>query len=85
MYRMVELGIVLLYIQSRVRGVIYAVGPDVVTIQTPRRPFPCDVWQWKVLDIAIVDVSGALSMHAAPPAIWIVCDTHRSDSPIRAL
>jgi hypothetical protein len=28
--------------------------------------------EWKVLDIAIDEVSGALSMHAVPPAIWIV-------------
>jgi hypothetical protein len=33
------------------------------------RPFgglPCDVWQRKVLNIAIDEVLGALSMHAAP-------------------
>jgi hypothetical protein len=53
-------------------------------VLAPRRPFPCDVRQVKVLDIAIDEVSGALSMHAAPPAIRIVCGTHRSDSPIRA-
>jgi hypothetical protein len=56
----------------------------VVTVQTPRRPFPCDVRQQKVLDIAIDEVSGALSIHEAPPAIRIVCTTHRSDSPVRA-
>jgi hypothetical protein len=56
----------------------------VATVQTPRRPFPCDVRQQKVLDIAIDEVLGALSMHAVPLAIWIVCGTHRSDSPIRA-
>jgi hypothetical protein len=28
--------------------------------------------QWKVLDIAIDEVSGALSMHAMPPAIQTV-------------
>jgi hypothetical protein len=39
---MVELDIFLLYIQSHVWGVIYAVGPSVVTVQTPRRPFPYD-------------------------------------------
>jgi hypothetical protein len=38
----------------------------VATVQTPQRPFPCDVRQRKVLDIAINEVSGALSMHAAP-------------------
>jgi hypothetical protein len=56
----------------------------VVTVQTPRRPFPCDVWQQMVLDIAIDEVSGELSLHAAPPTIWIVCGTHRSDILIRA-
>jgi hypothetical protein len=56
----------------------------VATVQTPQRPFPCDVRQQKVLDIAIDEVSGALSMHAVPPAIRIVCGTRRSDSPIRA-
>jgi hypothetical protein len=56
----------------------------VVTVQTPRRPFPCDVRQRKVLDIAIDEVSGTLSMHVASPAIRIVCGTHRSDSPVWA-
>jgi hypothetical protein len=42
MYHMVELDIVLLYIWSHVWGIIYAVGPSVAIIQTPRRPFPCD-------------------------------------------
>jgi hypothetical protein len=56
----------------------------VATIQTHRRPFPCDVRQLKVLDIAIDEVSGVLSIHAAPSAIWIVCGTRRSDSPVRA-
>jgi hypothetical protein len=67
---MVESDIVLLYIWSRVWGIIYAVGPSVVTVQTHRRPFPCD--GEKFLDIAIDEVSGELSMHAAPPAIRIV-------------
>jgi hypothetical protein len=35
----------------------------------PLRGLPCDVRQWKVLDIAINEVPGALSMHVAPPAI----------------
>jgi hypothetical protein len=39
---MIESDIVLLYIWSRVLGIIYAVGPSVVTVQTPQRPFPCD-------------------------------------------
>jgi hypothetical protein len=56
----------------------------VATVQTPRRPFPCDVRQWKVLDIAIDKVSGALYMHAVPPAIQIVCGTRRIDNPVRA-
>jgi hypothetical protein len=66
-------------------GIIYVVGPYVATVQTPQRPFPCDVQQRKVLDIAINEVSGALSMHAVPPAILIVCGTHRSDSHVTAL
>jgi hypothetical protein len=57
-YRMVELDIVLSYIRSRVWGIIYVVGPGVVTVQTPQRPFPCNVRQWKVLDIAIDAVLG---------------------------
>jgi hypothetical protein len=81
---MVELNIVLLYIRSCVWGIIYVVGPSVVTVQTPQWPYPCDVWQRKVLDIVINEVSGALSMHAAPQAIRIVCGARRSDSPIRA-
>jgi hypothetical protein len=56
----------------------------VVTVQTHRWPFPGDVRQQKVLDIAIDEVSGAFSMHTAPPAIRIVCGTHKSDSPVRA-
>jgi hypothetical protein len=56
----------------------------VVTVQTPRRPFPCDVQQRKVLDIAINEVSGALSMHTSPPAIRIVCGTRMSDSSVTA-
>jgi hypothetical protein len=55
---MVESDIVLLHIRSRVWGIIYAVGPVVVTVQTPQRPFPYDVWQQKVLDIAIDEVWG---------------------------
>jgi hypothetical protein len=39
---MVESDIVLLYIWSHVRGIIYEVGPSVVTVKTPRRPFPYD-------------------------------------------
>jgi hypothetical protein len=67
---MVESDIVLLYIGSRVWGIMYAVAPSAATIQTPRRP--CDVRQWKVLDIAINEVSGALSIHGAPPTIRTV-------------
>jgi hypothetical protein len=82
---MVESYLVLLYIRSHVLGIIYAVGPGVATVQTPQRPFPYDVRQWKTLDIAIDEVLGALSMHMVPPAIRIVCDTHMSDSPVKAL
>jgi hypothetical protein len=56
----------------------------VATVQTPRRPLPCDISQWKVLDIAIDKVSGALSIHMTPTAIHIICGTYRSDSPVRA-
>jgi hypothetical protein len=55
---MVESDIVLLYIQSRVWGIIYAMRPGVVTVQSPQRSFPCDVRQRKVLDLAIDEVSG---------------------------
>jgi hypothetical protein len=81
---MVESDIVLMYIRSHVWGIIYAVRPSVVIIQTPQRPFPCDVQQQTVLDIAIDKVSGVFFIHAVPPAIRIVCGTRRSDSPIRA-
>jgi hypothetical protein len=81
---MVESNIILLYIQSCVLGVIYAVGPSVATVQTPRRPFPCEVRQWNVLNIAIDEVSGALSMHTVPSTIQIIYGTCRSDSPIWA-
>jgi hypothetical protein len=74
---MVESDIVLLYIRSRAWGIIYAVGTGVATVQTPRRPFPCD--------IAIDEVSRALSMHVVPPTIQIVCGTYRIGSPVRAL
>jgi hypothetical protein len=60
------------------------VGPSVVTVRTPQRPFPYDVRQRKVLDIAIDEVSGVLSMHAMPPARQIVCGSHRSDHFVRA-
>jgi hypothetical protein len=59
------------------------VGPVWRLYRPPWRPFPCDVRQQKVLDIAIDEVSGALSMHMAPSAIQIVCGTHGSDSPVR--
>jgi hypothetical protein len=39
---MVESDIILLYIRSRVLGIIFVVGPSVVGVQIPRRPFPCD-------------------------------------------
>jgi hypothetical protein len=81
---MVESDIVLLYIWSYVWGIIYAVGPSVAIVQTLQRPFPCDVRQWKVLDIAINEVSGALSMHAAPPVTRIICGARRSDNLVSA-
>jgi hypothetical protein len=39
---MVESDIVLLFIWSRVWGIIYAAGPSVATVHTSQRPFPCD-------------------------------------------
>jgi hypothetical protein len=50
----------------------------------PPEAFSCDVRQRKALDIAIDEVLGALSMHATPPAIWIVCGTRKSDSHVKA-
>jgi hypothetical protein len=79
---MVESDIILLYVWSRVWGIIYVVGPSVATIQTPWRPFPSDVRKQKVLDTAIDEVSGALSTHTTPLAIWIVCGTRRNDNPV---
>jgi hypothetical protein len=38
----------------------------------PLGGLPCDVRQRKVLDIAIDEVSRALSMHMAPPAIQTI-------------
>jgi hypothetical protein len=38
----------------------------------PLKGLPYDVRQQKVLDIAIDEVSGALSVHAVPPAIWTI-------------
>jgi hypothetical protein len=80
----VESDILLLYIRSHIWGIMYAVGPCVATIQTPWRTFPYDVRQRKDLDIAIDEVSGALSMHAVSLAIWIVCGTRRSNNLVRA-
>jgi hypothetical protein len=77
---MVESDIVLLYIWSDVWGTIHAVGPSVATVQTPpplRGLFPVTYDSGR-------SKTGALSMHAMPPTIRIVCGTHVSDSPIRA-
>jgi hypothetical protein len=40
--------------------------------------------QWKVLDITIDEISGALSMHTVPPDHTDCCGTRMSDSPVRA-
>jgi hypothetical protein len=71
---MVQSDIVLLYIWSRVWGIIYTVGPGVATVQTPRRPFPCDVRHRKVLNIAIDEVSGhcLCSRHPRPYGLFVV-------------
>jgi hypothetical protein len=37
-----------------------------------------------VLNIAIDEVSGPLSMQVAPLTIWIVCGTHRTNNPVKA-
>jgi hypothetical protein len=49
----------------------------------PLRGLPYDVRQRKVLDIAIDEVSGALSMHVAPPGHTDCYGIGRSDSPVR--
>jgi hypothetical protein len=59
---MVESDIVLLYMVPCLGG----------HLCRPHRGLPCDVRQRKVLYIAIDEVSGALSMHVVPPAIWTV-------------
>jgi hypothetical protein len=64
---MVESDIISLYIQSRVWGIIYAVGPVVVIVQT-LGGLPYDVLQRKVLDIAI-DEAFPMSMHTTPLTI----------------
>jgi hypothetical protein len=51
--------------------IIYVVGPS-MELYRPLRGLPCDVWQRKVLDIAIDEVSGALSMHVVPLAIQTI-------------
>jgi hypothetical protein len=68
---MVESDIILLYIQSVLGGSSMHWDP-VWWLYKHLRGLPCDVRQWKVLGIAINEVSGALSMHMAPPAIRIV-------------
>jgi hypothetical protein len=65
---MVESDIILLFIRSRVWRIIYAVGPKWWLCRPSEA---ISLWQQgKVLDIAIDEVSRALSMHVAPPAIW---------------
>ncbi len=70
-YRIVELVFVLSYIRSRVWGSIEYSGTwcgDYYLI--PRRLTA--LMRWKILDSVVNVVSEALSMHVAPPAIWIV-------------
>jgi hypothetical protein len=68
---MVESDIVLMYIWSHVWG--SSMQWDLMwRLYRPLRGLPCDIRQQKVLDIAIDEVSGALSMHAVPLAIQTV-------------
>jgi hypothetical protein len=68
---MVESDIVLLYIWSLVWWIIYAMGSSVAAVADPSEGISLRR-RGKVLDIAIDEVSGALSMHAAPPVIRII-------------
>jgi hypothetical protein len=79
---MVESDIVLLYIQSHVLGTIYAVGPSVVTVQTPWRPFPCDTVEGPRHSYRR-GVGGIVYARGAPGHMDC-CGTRRSDSPVRA-
>jgi hypothetical protein len=70
-YRIVELVFVLSYIQSCVWGSIEYSGTwcgDYYLI--PRRL--TTLIRQKILDSAVDEVPQALSMHVAPPAIWII-------------
>jgi hypothetical protein len=67
----VELDIVLLYIWS-VSGGSSIQWDSMWRLYRPLGGLPYDIRQQEVLDIAIDKVSGALSMHAVPPAIWTV-------------
>jgi hypothetical protein len=80
---MVESDIVLLYIWSRVWGIIYAVGPSLVTVQTPRRPsLRCTVAEGPRHSHR-QGVRGIVYAHGAHRHIDY-CGTCRSDSPVRA-
>jgi hypothetical protein len=65
---MVELDNVLLYIRSHVCGSSVQWDP-VWRLYRPLGGLPYDVRQWKVLYIAINEVSVPVSMHEVPPAI----------------
>jgi hypothetical protein len=79
---MLELDIVLLYIQSCVCGIIYAVGPSVVTVQTPRSLFPVMAVE-RPRHSHRRGVGGIVYARGAP-SHTDCCGTHRSDSPVRA-
>jgi hypothetical protein len=82
-YHMIESDIVLLYIQSHVWGVIYAVGPGVATVQTPQMP---SLWCTAVEGPRHSHWWGVKGIVYAcdAPGHTNCCGTHRSDSPIRA-
>jgi hypothetical protein len=71
---MAELNIVLLYIWSCVWRIIYTMELSVVNVQTPRRPFPRDIRQWKVLDIASMRCWGhcLCTWHPWPYGMFVV-------------
>jgi hypothetical protein len=70
-YRIVELVFVLSYIWSCVWGAIEYSGTQCGDYYLIPRMLT-DLIRWKILNSVVFEVSEALSMHVAPPAIWIV-------------
>jgi hypothetical protein len=79
---MVQSDIVLLYIRSHVSGIIYAVGPSVATVQTPRRPFPVTIAEGP--RHSHLRGVRCIVFARGTPGHTDCCGTHRSDSPDRA-